>query len=194
MSDHTISTIEQLAEIAILDGNLYIIPEGNLTITEKIEIPGLLLYAGSLVCEKGLVSAGDMYISGSVSVSGDLYCNYLMAAGISISGDLTILEECNCDTADVSVGGVLVVGYFIGTGDENNLTVGGNCYVGSAVSNILTVGGDIFSSGWMTIHGELNVSGNCTCYDNIVCSGNINVGGIYCTGDITCANGSVVVG
>lgn len=199
MSTYTISTIEELAAIAVLDsdgdgGYVYVISSGDLHITESIEIPGLIINVGSVSCDKSLTVRGDMYINnGSVSVTGDFKARWAVVGpgAISVGGNLEITEDLY-PYGSVSVGGGMSCGYF--NNQDDPVSVGGDLLMqGGFYGGSTSVGGnlnspeDVVLRGPLTVGKSINVGGYLIANDGgIIADNNINVGSyIVCDGPIT---------
>lgn len=198
MSIYTISTVEELANIAHLDsdgdgGYVYVILSGDLHITESIKIPGLILNSGSLSCDKSLTVQGDMYINnGGVSVTGDLKARWAVVQGsLSVGGSTEITEDLYT-AGVVSISADLMCGY-VNTNDFA-LSVGGNALVpddiyagSSSIGGYLSTAGIAVFDGPLTVGKSINVGGYLVVNGGgIVAGSNINVTDyITCDGTIT---------
>lgn len=199
MSTYTISTVEELASIAYLDsdgdgGYAYVIVSGDLHITESIDVPGLILGAGSLSCEKGLTIQGDMYIdNGSVSVTGDFKVRYsVIHGGLSVGGKAEIPEQLYLHSIS-SIGGNLLCGYL--HTDDSWLNVGGDVLIpgdiyagGADIGGNLSIGGIAVFGGILDVGKNINVGRYLVVSDggSIVAGNNIHVAEyIACDGPIT---------
>ena len=181
MSTYTVSTIEELAAVAELfsegDGShYYVVGTGSLIMNEDFEIPGLVLSEGNLSCAKGFHAAGDVYVNGGVSVTGDFKARYVSIHGegvgnLSVGGNVEVAEDLYTSGA-VSVGGNFICGYVNINGDASvsgDVLIQEYLYAGSAI-----IGGNLSAVNDVVSHGGLLSVGK-----------SINVGGYIVAGSVT---------